>query len=89
MKNTWKMLAGLAVMSTLMVGCKSTQCRDGACGDKLACSTEACADKCADSCSDKAESSCCGTCSGDKAHGHSHGEAKCCGTCNGEKAKAQ
>ena len=81
MKKTWKTLAGLALMSALMVGCESTQCRDGACSDQAACCGscegdcgEKCADKCAGKCEGKGE--CCGTCGGD--------EKSCCGTCGGE-----
>ena len=68
---------GLVAVSALMIGCSSTQCRDGgdcasACGDKAACcGSEACGDK---PCGGEGKA-CCGSCGGEK--------KACCGTCGG------
>lgn len=64
-------LIGLVAVSAMMIGCSSTQCRDGdTCAEKTAC-----CGNCADG---EAKGQCCGTCAGDK-HAHSHGEKKACG----------
>lgn len=68
-------LIGLVAASALLVGCSSTQCRDGdTCSDKAACcgscDGEAKGD-CCGTCGGEAKGACCGTCGGDD-HGHSH-----------------
>ena len=64
-------LIGLVAASALLIGCSSTQSRDGdACGDKAAC--------CGTCGGDEAKGDCCGTCGGAE-HAHEHGDKKVCG----------
>lgn len=74
-------LIGLAAVSALMIGCSSTQCRDGvACADGAATCCGSCqSDKecTCGSCGTDAKS-CCGTCKGEG------DKSECCGNCAGE-----
>jgi hypothetical protein len=75
-------LIGLVAASAMLIGCSSTQCRDGdtcatGCSDKAACTDKGeCCGTCGGKCGTEAKE-CCGTCGGGD-HGHDHG-AKACG----------
>lgn len=75
-------LIGLVAASAMLIGCSSTQCRDGGtCGDKEACCGTCGGEakgECCGTCGSEAKTECCGTCGGGEAHGHDHG-AKTCG----------
>lgn len=61
-------LIGIVALFAMMVGCSSTQCRDGgACADKTAC---------AGSCEGK-DGECCGKCKGDMACAHANSTFEC------------
>ncbi len=61
-------LIGLAAVSALMIGCSSTQCRDGgACADGAVC---------AGSCEGQ-DGECCGKCKGEMACNHANSTFEC------------
>lgn len=80
MKNKFALI-GLVAASAMLIGCSSTQCRDG---DTCATGEAACCGSCQSEkdCSCGAcgadKESCCGTCGGGE-HAHDHGDKKVCG----------
>jgi hypothetical protein len=83
-------LFGAIAISTLMVGCSSTETRDcdtkacdkaAICADAAKCNPADCdKEKCTEgvkACASEGKSDCCGSCGGDEA------AKECCGTCGG------